>query len=412
MVTKKNKILIVTNVQIKGNPALWFICNALETKYEISISGNERESKTTITNNFKYQTHSGLYSLALKLKLFSAIKFFCQVRYFGNLLKREEIANVTLLKLRLFLQRAEFNIKAPKINCILNIDTEAAFISMPFSQKEQIPTIYFIYEFYADQFLERKDRFYHHRVIIEKLSIQNADIILSTVNEKAGDFLKQRYNSEAKVVSVTICPEKTFSDKIKINNPLKFYYHGYFFDNRGLADGILAMKELDGAELYLRGSGFLEKTLKKLVKENKLDKKVFFLDPVPTELLSMVGAEFDIGLTMSRQNVLNQKYAQGFKAFENISAGLALIVPASPPLKQLIDEYKNGKNYSDATIEYLVPVFQYCLKNPEEVLTWKKNSQKAYQLEYNPEKQKSRLISEIEILLNNGKNGTTTATSD
>jgi hypothetical protein len=160
-----------------------------------------------------------------------------------------------------------------------------------------------------------------------------------------------------------------------------------------------ARKKFEGIQVFIRGFGTILNELKELVISQNLTNKVFFLEPVDTQLLSEVGKDYDFGATMGRMNVANHLYATGFKTFENLSAGLALILPESYPLKKLNQEYKVGITYSDATVEELERVFEYILHHKEEIMIWKKNVRSAYHQEYNPARQKEKLIQKINQLI-------------
>ena len=108
--------------------------------------------------------------------------------------------------------------------------------------------------------------------------------------------------------------------------------------------------------------------------------------------LAKHGVDYDIGLSLVRMNQVNHFYNLGFKTFENISSGLGLMSPKSYPLKKLINEYKNGICYSDATIEELKRCFNYLVENPKHVLKLKENSKIAYATNYNPNYQKQLLL--------------------
>ncbi|MBS1646323.1 MAG: glycosyltransferase [Bacteroidetes bacterium] len=389
---------------MQGNPALWFIYNQLKEKYNVTISSFHPIEKGMLNKNIKYKTHSFFYKKMEKNK--RAFFFRRAYNYFyGQQLKKKPNLSQIIIedRLRFFYSKIELYLKNRTVDFIINIDTEAAYISKPLSEKCKIPNAYFIYEFYAHQTLEIDNAVFVEKTNIEKEGVLNSDIILSGANDLAANYLLKKYNSKAKAVTFTVCPLKKNNKTTECHTPLKLYYHGALFDNRGLKEAILAMREIEGAILHIRGFGDYEKELKETVINNDLAKKVIFLPVVPTELLTEVAAEFDIGLTMVRMNILNHVYAMGFKTFENISAGLALIMPASVPLKQLNNEYKVGLTYEDATTDNLVKLFQYCVDNPNLVREWKKNAQTAYEKEYNQYVQQNRLIREIETLLNTKK---------
>ena len=189
--TKKKKLLLVSNAYtqtntILNNPVLWYIYGLLKNRYDVSISG---ESLIVSDKTIKYSTHSRLYSIAVKLKLFFVIRTVCFLFCPFNKAKREAITKMNIQKFRLFLQETEFNFKTSPADFIINIDTEAAFLSRIFSKKYGTPLAYFIYEFYVGQSIDEKnDLFYDYRKKLEQEVVRNTTIILSSCNELSGDF--------------------------------------------------------------------------------------------------------------------------------------------------------------------------------------------------------------------------------
>jgi glycosyltransferase involved in cell wall biosynthesis len=201
-------------------------------------------------------------------------------------------------------------------------------------------------------------------------------------------------------LSISVTPPSTFNESIEpIQEPISIYYHGIIIENRGLENLVSAVKKYSGIKIFIRGEGDLLPRLKQMSIELGVMDRVEFLEPVPTQMLSQVAKQYDFGITMVRMNVLNHQYAAGFKTFENLSAGLALILPKSYPLKKLNQEYNVGITYSDATVEELERVFEYILHHKEEIMIWKKNVRSAYHQEYNPARQKEKLIQKINQLI-------------
>jgi hypothetical protein len=304
----------------------------------------------------------------------------------------------SILKIKLLLQKINFNLNYSKTDFLFFIDVESVIISKDICKKYNVKKITYFYEFYADSLEQPTKKLYDLKVKIEKEAYSTTNIILSTINNVCGDYLKERYNLNIKIVDFTICPENNlYKSEQVVNFPIKLYYHGLYAQNRGIEDAILAMKNTNNLILYLRGVGAYKNYLEKLVENNNLDTKVIFLDPVEMEMLSIEASKFDVGLVLVKMNTLNHIYQCGFKTIENISAGLALIMPKSFPLIKLNDNYNIGWCYDDATIDNLEVIYKKIEDNFTEIVTFKRNSNLAYKNYYNPEFQKEKLIS----ILNN-----------
>ncbi|MNV00638.1 hypothetical protein D3C71_908080 [compost metagenome] len=301
-------------------------------------------------------------------------------------------------KLQLRLNRIGFFfLKKKRYNFILNIDSTGSYIAK--SKNRKIKNALFIYEILGFQNNSEHTKMVDLLCHIEKTAVQNACFLISSANDELGNLLNEIHHTNKEIVSYSVCPTQQFKHEITLNKPLKFYYHGALFENRGLEAAILAIKDLKNAELYIRGFGPLEQKLIQMIQENEIS-NVFLLEPVEMSKLTEEAIHFDIGLSLVRMNVLNHQYNVGFKTFENISAGLALVVPASKPLKKLVDHALNGICYEDATVSELTEVFTYCVENQNRILVWKENSRKIYQELYNPLFQQKMLIDSIHKFFN------------
>jgi len=389
----KKNILIICNVGIYNNPALTNIINDLKGDFNLELSGNIFIDNN-IYNGIPYSNHEIFYQQLIKFKILQLLAIPYALLFKNGYVDRASAKQDFLLKFKIRLSAIALKRRLYKPQFIVNIDTEAAVISQESYPKQSVPSCVFIYEMYADQFLTTKDKGYDNKVMMEKNSIKFTSFILCTCNKATGDFLNSRYGLMQNVINYTICFEN-FSQPLSVKNEISFYYHGVYAPNRGLDNALLAMKEVDGGKLYMRGVGEYGQYLKNMVVENMLTDKVTFLEPLRTEELASAAAEFDLGLTLANMNVLNHKYATGFKTFQNLSAGLALILPASVPLKEMNEQYNVGMTYNDATVNELAEIFSFCTKNPQQVIQWKKNARRAYDIEYNPTIQKERLIENI-----------------
>lgn len=129
------------------------------------------------------------------------------------------------------------------------------------------------------------------------------------------------------------------------SEPLKVYYHGMFFPNRGLECLVLAMKYTQNAVLSLRGSGAAETTLRELVRCEGLTGKVIFLPPVLREELTGSAVGHEVGVTTFDGFLVNGRFGVGFKTYEYMVAGLALLVPPSRVLRPLVARTQTGLLY-------------------------------------------------------------------
>lgn len=379
----RKKILIIDNLQVNGNPALIRIAHDLNTDFDVTVFGGEKNFQCNDAN-IKYKSFFFTWFITRLLRRLARL---CGV-FSKNIQNFFLVFSINLYN---YIQSLYI---PDSLDLLIFIDAEAAGVLK--YKKISCPKFYFIYELFANQTLDSS--FNHSMYDFECLGVRNAQVLMSSANEELGNFLVRYYQLEPfKILAYSICPPKAlqFSPEYQSEDPLKFYYHGGLQKNRGIENAILAFKHLDGAHLYIRGKGPILASLKKLVHANCLEDKVFFLDYLPTAQLTEAASSFDIGLSLVRMNTVNHQYNVGFKTFENISAGLALILPKSDPLKILNQEHGVGLLYEDATVEELKQVFNQFIANPKLVNQCKENSRRAYSLTFNPEYQKEHLIKEI-----------------
>jgi len=392
---KKKKVLVLNNTITERNPALINLVSALGSTYDVIIIGKDNIGK----DNFYGARYISGHVLRTVLKIPRKL-----LHLFFKFLNKDFLRHATKISFvylyNFFLIPRLLFIKFDLVLCLETESLQGAKLLRTIFKK---PIAYFIYELYSQQYVEKNDRYKRLLFNIEQSGLQYADILLSSVNEILGNYLIKEFRLERKqIVPYTICPlrPEQQSEQRDYESPIKLYYHGVLAKNRGLEEAILAIQDVAGAELYFRGFGDNEQELRSMVTRCGLNEKVFFLAPVDTTQLAFEATKFDVGLTMVKMNTTNHRYACGFKTFENIAAGLGLIVPASYPLTPLISEFKNGITYQDSSVDELTRVFNFCAQNKELINKWKANSRKAYEIEYNPQVQSSRLIDVFNSYLN------------
>jgi len=168
----------------------------------------------------------------------------------------------------------------------------------------------------------------------------------------------------------------------EIHDPLRIHYHGNFSEFRGLESLVLAMETVDGAHLSLRGSGGIEKRLKRIATSRRLKDKVSFLPRVPSRELGATGSNFDVGITMATPS-LHGGMVIGMKHFQYLNSGLAVIVPRSKPLAAFTDEFDVGLTYTEPSVAELSKVLSECSSSRDKVREWKLNARRLAETQFN-----------------------------
>src|SRR5438445_13670224 len=85
----------------------------------------------------------------------------------------------------------------------------------------------------------------------------------------------------------------------------RIIFQGIYLRDRGLEELILSAAWYDSAELYLRGYGDLEPSLRALVRAKGLEGRVYFLPPAhPARLVESL-AGFDVGVVVYRPQTMD-----------------------------------------------------------------------------------------------------------
>ena len=134
---------------------------------------------------------------------------------------------------------------------------------------------------------------------------------------------------------------------------------------------------MQGGHLYLRGFGPDEQKLKDLVVELKLDGQVFFLPPVDVEELVAQGRDYDVGVIIARPDTANGRMCTGFKCFEYLNSGLALLAPSSLPLRAFIKDTDCGLNYGWPDEMVFREKIQHIIAHKSELLILKRAARNA-----------------------------------
>lgn len=393
----KRNLVIINNTFSNKNPVLLNLDHLIADYINVNIIGKERISKNHAFKHLKYHNNFIINFFLVQLQILFHLlfsKLFPNLKHYLYVLFNIKIYNRYLFIKLLFMN----------FDAVLFLETESAELSYLIKKYLKKPCLYFIYEFYCEQVLDNNQYKYNLYYNVEKKALTSVDTLVGGPNDVLADYLIKKFHLKNKrKIPFVIVPtnDNLVSQEYNKTEKLKFYYCGALIQNRGLEELVLTMQYIDDATLYIRGKGKLLNHLIRLVNENNLESKVQFLDFIDTTMLVKEAAKFDVGLTMVRMNVDNHKYATGFKTFENIAAGLALVLPASYPLIPLVKNYNIGITYQDATIEYLKQTLQYCVNNRPLINEWKSNTRRLFSNTFNPLNQIKQLKAEIEFLIEN-----------
>ena len=233
----------------------------------------------------------------------------------------------------------------------------------------------------------------------EKFIIGQADAVI-TVNESIANELEQRYGI-CKPTVIMNCPfkkenlsqSKILSQVLNLDKNIKIIlYQGGFSPYRGLENLILATRYfLSEYILVLMGWGKLEKKLKALVRKSHLSNKVYFLNPVPQDVLLEYTASAHIGVIPYQYVNLNNYYTTPNKLFEYINAGIPVVGSNFPELKRIIEGYNIGCTFNPEDPKDIARAICEVLKDPEKYEQMRRNSREAAEI-FNWENESKKLL--------------------
>lgn len=158
-------------------------------------------------------------------------------------------------------------------------------------------------------------------------------------------------------------------------NTFLVMYHGGLMKNRGIENAIKAINYCDNCCLVILGNGeekYVE-SLKQLVKTERVNGKVLFLDAVThTELYKYVGAA-NVGFSILTGLFKNHYYALPNKFFENIQALTPIIVSDFPEMATLVDMYNIGLKIDPNSVDELANAINTMSNKADLYNTFKNN---------------------------------------
>ncbi|MBK9013879.1 MAG: glycosyltransferase [Saprospiraceae bacterium] len=160
-----------------------------------------------------------------------------------------------------------------------------------------------------------------------------------TVCYSLAEVFEKRYGVHFTVIrNVPLAGEKPMQEA-KPKSPFVLIYQGALNDGRGLEESILAMKLLDGVELWICGEGDLSDELRLLTQKNGVEQKVRFFGKLLPDELAKLTTQADLGLNLLKNKGLNYYYSLANKAFDYIQAGLPSLGMEFPEYVQLNGEF-------------------------------------------------------------------------
>jgi len=126
---------------------------------------------------------------------------------------------------------------------------------------------------------------------------------------------------------------------------------GIVCEERGIETLIAALKAVDEpAVVVLLGSAdsyrYVER-LKELAREIGVEKRIYFVPPVPSDEVCSFISDAAVGVSLLRNSCLNHQLALPNKLFEYLQAGVPVVVNGSSEKERLVKAYQVGETFVD-----------------------------------------------------------------
>ena len=175
--------------------------------------------------------------------------------------------------------------------------------------------------------------------IVAKLLIPRVDFAY-TVNDSLAEIFNRQHGKPFEVIRNVPLARKPPEKLPELSQaPFIILYQGVLNEGRGLEVAILAMKEVQGAQLLLAGEGDLSQALRDLVKAEHLGEKVVFLGQVLPSALPALTGSAHLGLNLLENKGASYYYSLANKAFDYIQAGVPSLQMNFPEYRRLQEEH-------------------------------------------------------------------------
>ena len=411
---KRGHVLILSHFRLSVSQTVHMYVGALAPRYEVTVTCRDA----------KAAAKSGLPARFVSGELFTVRDLFRPVYHFLRRWVRRPapgapaptaspsaasprvrtrkgwdylyLAAYAVRQARLFLK----HVWLPRPDCIIALNATELWEARWLAAVHRVPYVYIVWEVWPNQHRYYSARRSRTMALIERIGINRAARVV--VDEPAWRrFMELRYRIPRNhFVMVSACSRAIEAPpRPPAGTPMKFYYHGLFVPGRGVEELVRAMKYVKGARLCLRGFGEYEAELRRMVKDEQLEKTVEVLPRIEVTELAPSGLEYDVGIICSIPDGVQGRMVIGFKLFQYLASGLAIVAPKTRPLRRFLLDHPVGTIYEHTTPEEIGRTIQHCVDHPDLVTQWKREAKSLAEREYNSVAQGRRLVDMVSTCL-------------
>lgn len=394
----KPTLLVILNMPAARHPVFHLCLEALKSEYSIAVSSTDPDNVSTSFPDVQCFQVEPNYSLRKLLGLSRAETKDLPTPDKGSSVNpnasTEKGVDFRLLlhTIHTTVWRVISLMRRVKPAAVIVIDGGLLPTARILSTLLGIPYFYFMCEVFPNQFESTHKRLSRTLALIERFGVRRASKIF-TPHVSHTKLLARRYRvKRSKFVEIATCSTVPTASAIgTAHSPMRIYYHGSYSPGRGLESLILAMSQVSGAHLYMRMFGPRVEILRQLTNENRLEGKITFLDPVSVEELPAASTEFDVGVIVACPTTANGRFALGYKLYEYMAAGLAIVCPSSHVLTPFLKHHPIGIRFVGCASDAIATAIRNCVEYPQNVAAWKGHARELAESEFNSKVQGGRL---------------------
>lgn len=186
--------------------------------------------------------------------------------------------------------------------------------------------------------------------LLEKLIVPRLELAY-TVNESIAAIYREKYGVPFQVVRNLPSLDApagpcTFSG-LPVGEKKIVIYQGAVNIGRGIEQIIEAVRPMDDVVFVVAGSGDILDDIRRQVKDEQLEKKVFLTGRLTPDKLRALTPHAHLGVSVELNMGLNYYYALPNKLFAYIHAGIPVLASGFPEMKKIIDQYEVGMTVDD-----------------------------------------------------------------
>lgn len=203
-----------------------------------------------------------------------------------------------------------------------------------------------------------------------------------TVNKSISDIYISKYKVEVSVVRniPTKSSETLIISRSDLGMPIDkkiLVLQGAGINvDRGAEELLEALALIDGAVLYVIGSGDVINDLKSRSNSADLKDKVFFLGKLPYHEMMSYTSNSDVGVSLDKPSNLNYKLSLPNKIFDYIKAGVPIFSSDLVEIRRIVDADNLGVLVESHDVDVLKHSLQEILFNESKLKEYKENVSK------------------------------------